>query len=175
MHHQEGSQCLEAEMAQGKHQNLWVWGTNHPKGFPGTHRGEGGCAGLHLLPGPAAGPLSVPLARPPARHCPASACPSACPGTPGSAGRTPGTSLSALQTAQLGASPGWPRGPFLPALPTLIFFLPLIHSKCLLGDYKGVSRSNVAQGGALEGRKCWERKHGECAVLSKICPWQRGF
>lgn len=28
---QEGAWRLEASMAQRKHQNLWVWGTNHPK------------------------------------------------------------------------------------------------------------------------------------------------
>lgn len=31
MQHQEGSLAHEAQMAQGKHWNLWVWVTNHPK------------------------------------------------------------------------------------------------------------------------------------------------
>lgn len=32
----------------------------------------------------------------------------------------------------------------------------------------------LAQGEALEGRECREGEHGECAVLGKICSWQRG-
>lgn len=31
----------------------------------------------------------------------------------------------------------------------------------------------LAQGGGLKGRDCREGEHRECAVLSKICPWQR--
>lgn len=40
---------------------------------------------------------------------------------------------------------------------------------------KRLQMSNVAQGRALQGREFQEGEYGECAVLGKICPWQRGL